>query len=103
MRYHLAMLTIGQLARRVGLRPSALRYYEAEGLLRPSDRTEAGYRLYAPESADTVRLIQPEIKGVVKERTVGDDDRIKVRVEWTEPSGETTSRWFHEDELEAAE
>lgn len=57
----------------------------------------------AIKKGDTVRLIQPEIKGVVKERTVGDDDRIKVRVEWTEPSGETTSRWFHEDELEAAE
>lgn len=52
------MLTIGQLARRAGLRPSALRYYEAEGLLEPAERTEAGYRLYAPEAADTVRLIQ---------------------------------------------
>ncbi len=52
------MLTIGQLARRVGLRPSALRYYEAEGLLAPSGRTEADYRLYAPEAVDTVRLIQ---------------------------------------------
>jgi MerR family copper efflux transcriptional regulator len=52
------MLTIGQLARRVGLRPSALRYYEAEGLLSPSDRTEAGYRLYDPAAADTLRLIQ---------------------------------------------
>jgi MerR family copper efflux transcriptional regulator len=52
------MLTIGQLARQVGLRTSALRYYEAEGLLAPAGRTEASYRLYAPESADTVRLIQ---------------------------------------------
>lgn len=52
------MLTIGQLARRVGLRPSALRYYEAEGLLTPSGRTESDYRLYAPETVDTVRLIQ---------------------------------------------
>lgn len=52
------MLTIGELARQVGLRTSALRYYEAEGLLEPSGRTEAGYRLYAPESVDLVRLIQ---------------------------------------------
>ncbi len=52
------MLTIGELARQVGLRTSALRYYEAEGLLEPAGRTEAGYRLYAPESAATVRLIQ---------------------------------------------
>ena len=41
-------LTIGQLAKRVGLRTSALRYYEQQGLLSPSGRTTAGYRLYAP-------------------------------------------------------
>ena len=52
------MLTIGELSRRVGLRPSALRYYEAEGLLAPSDRTEAGYRLYDEAAADTTRLIR---------------------------------------------
>ncbi len=52
------MLTIGQLAHRVGLRPSALRYYEAEGLLQPAGRTEAGYRLYTPADVDTVRLIR---------------------------------------------
>ncbi|MEZ4515749.1 MAG: MerR family transcriptional regulator [Chloroflexota bacterium] len=52
------MLTIGELAKQTGLRTSALRYYEQEGLLLPADRTEAGYRLYAPESIDTVRLIQ---------------------------------------------
>lgn len=52
------MLTIGELARQVGLRPSALRYYEAEGLLSPSGRTEAGYRLYDPANVATVRLIQ---------------------------------------------
>lgn len=52
------MLTIGELARQVGLRPSALRYYEAEGLLTPSGRTEAGYRLYDATATDTVRLIR---------------------------------------------
>ncbi len=52
------MITIGELARQVGLRPSALRYYEAQGLLEPSGRTEAGYRLYDPATADTLRLIQ---------------------------------------------
>lgn len=56
--YTSGMLTIGELARQVGLRTSALRYYETEGLLEPAGRTEAGYRLYAPQSVDTVRLIQ---------------------------------------------
>jgi DNA-binding transcriptional MerR regulator len=52
------MLTIGELGRQVGLRPSALRYYENEGLLSPVDRTEAGYRLYDAAIVDIVRLIQ---------------------------------------------
>lgn len=52
------MMTIGELAARVGLRTSALRYYEAQGLLEPTERSEAGYRLYSPESVRTVQLIQ---------------------------------------------
>jgi MerR family Zn(II)-responsive transcriptional regulator of zntA len=51
-------LTIGQLARRVGMRTSALRYYEAEGLLMPDARSEAGYRLYRPSAERTLRFIQ---------------------------------------------
>ena len=52
------MLTIGQLANRVGLRTSALRYYEEQGLLTPADRTAAGYRLYDPQAEGTLRFIQ---------------------------------------------
>jgi DNA-binding transcriptional MerR regulator len=52
------MLTIGELAKRLGLRPSALRYYEEQGLLAPADRTEAGYRLYDAEAEQTLRFIQ---------------------------------------------
>lgn len=52
------LLTIGQLAKRVGLRPSALRYYEAEGLLAPSAYSEAGYRLYGSDAEETLHFIQ---------------------------------------------
>lgn len=52
------MLTIGQLADRVGMRPSTLRYYEQEGLLVPDGRSEAGYRLYQPEAEQKLRFIQ---------------------------------------------
>lgn len=52
------MLTIGELAKRTGLRTSALRYYEDQGLLQPAERTAAGYRLYAESAEQTVRLIQ---------------------------------------------
>jgi MerR family copper efflux transcriptional regulator len=50
--------TIGQLAKRVGLRTSALRYYEEQGLLHPIGRSKAGYRQYLPESEQTLRFIQ---------------------------------------------
>jgi len=52
------LMTIGELAKRVGLRPSALRYYEEQGLLTPDGRTESGYRLYSPAAEQTLRLIQ---------------------------------------------
>lgn len=52
------MLTIGDLAKKVNLRTSALRYYEDQGLLTPSGRTESGYRLYEASAEDTVRFIQ---------------------------------------------
>jgi DNA-binding transcriptional MerR regulator len=47
------LLTIGELARRAGIAPSALRYYEELGLLPTPDRI-SGQRRY-PESA--VRLV----------------------------------------------
>lgn len=52
------LLTIGQLAERSGLKRSALRFYETQGLLQPAQRTEAGYRLYALEAESQVRFIQ---------------------------------------------
>jgi MerR family copper efflux transcriptional regulator len=51
-------LTIGQLAKRVGLRTSALRYYEEQGLLHHKDRTRSGYRLYDPEAEQILRFIK---------------------------------------------
>src|SRR5689334_17498826 len=53
-----SMLTIGELANRTGLRTSALRYYEDQGLLEPAERTAAGYRLYDESAEQTVRFIQ---------------------------------------------
>jgi DNA-binding transcriptional MerR regulator len=52
------LLTIGQLAKRAGVRPSTLRFYEAEGLLTPSERSESGYRLYSQEDEQALLLIQ---------------------------------------------
>ncbi|MGH2347736.1 MAG: MerR family transcriptional regulator, partial [Chloroflexota bacterium] len=49
-------LTVGELARRTGVSIRTLRYYDEVGLLPPSARTEAGYRLYTPN--DIARLQQ---------------------------------------------
>jgi len=51
-------LTIGQLAERVGMRTSALRYYEEQGLLQSAERSEAGYRLYDNSVERELRFIQ---------------------------------------------
>lgn len=48
------METVGRLARRFGLSRSTLLYYDRIGLLSPSARSAADYRLYAEE--DVVRL-----------------------------------------------
>lgn len=47
---------ISQLAERSGLKPTALRFYEREGLL-PARRSPAGYRLYDEESIERLSFI----------------------------------------------
>ncbi len=53
-----SLLTIGALAHRLGVHPRALRYYERIGLLRPTSRTAAGYRLYSERDAARVEFIR---------------------------------------------
>ena len=50
-------LTIGEVARRVGLRPSALRYYESVGIL-PPPRRISGQRRYEATVLQRVAMIQ---------------------------------------------
>lgn len=51
-------MTVGELARRVGKTPRALRLYEEMGLLEPRGRSEGGFRLYGPEAVDRLVWIQ---------------------------------------------
>lgn len=48
------LLKIGELAKRIGLTIRALHHYEAIGLVTPSARSDAGYRLY--DRRDIARL-----------------------------------------------
>ncbi|MEM8856748.1 MAG: MerR family transcriptional regulator [Chloroflexota bacterium] len=52
------LMTIGRLAKQMGVRTSTLRFYEKEGLIEPDGRSESGYRLYKPEAAEQIQLIQ---------------------------------------------
>jgi MerR family transcriptional regulator, thiopeptide resistance regulator len=49
-------MTVGALAKRIGVSVRTLHYYDEIGLLAPSAHSDAGYRLYTP--ADVVRLQQ---------------------------------------------
>jgi len=48
---------IAEVARRSRFTPATLRYYEDIGLLAPTARTEAGYRLYDETSLERLRFI----------------------------------------------
>jgi MerR family transcriptional regulator, redox-sensitive transcriptional activator SoxR len=50
-------ITIGEVARRTGVAPSAIRYYEAEGLLSNPAR-KGGKRAFAPAVVDHVVVIR---------------------------------------------
>ncbi len=50
--------TIGEFARRVGLNPKTIRYYEQIGLLPQPTRSDVGYRLYSNENIPRLRFIQ---------------------------------------------
>lgn len=52
------LMTIGLLARRVDVTARTLRYYERIGLLTPTTRSAAGYRLYGERDAERVAFIR---------------------------------------------
>ena len=49
---------ISKLARQAAVPVKTIRYYEDVGLLPKPSRTAAGYRLYAPDSADRLQFIK---------------------------------------------
>jgi DNA-binding transcriptional MerR regulator len=50
--------TISALAHSMGLRADTLRYYERVGLLHPTERTAAGYRVYDEDAKERLRFIK---------------------------------------------
>ncbi len=54
----MALVRIGELAKRAGVSTSALRYYEEVGILGPAERSQAGYRAYRPEAVGRLQFVQ---------------------------------------------
>lgn len=50
--------SIGALGRATGVKPTTIRFYEAEGLLPPPLRTEGGHRVYAQTHLDRLGFIR---------------------------------------------
>jgi DNA-binding transcriptional MerR regulator len=49
---------IGEVAKATGLSIDTIRYYEKEGLLTHSGRTEGGFRLFGPSQIDSLKFIR---------------------------------------------
>lgn len=52
------MLSIGEVARLVGVSVETVRFYEREGLLAEPDRKSSGYRQYEVEAVERLRFIK---------------------------------------------
>ncbi|MEU6488426.1 MerR family transcriptional regulator [Streptomyces sp. NPDC046887] len=79
-----ALLDITEVARRTGVAPSALRYYERLGLLEPAGR-RGQRRTYAPSAIDRIALIlNARATGFslteLAEVLAGDPERARARV-----------------------
>lgn len=82
------LMSIGQIARAMGLATTALRYYERQGVLIPTARSQAGYRMYdrrAVEQLGFIRAAQAvgfklEDIRVLLDLEDGEERRCKVEV-----------------------
>lgn len=79
---------IGELARSVGLETSAIRYYEAHGIVPEPPRTAAGYRDYNDDDVELLRLVRrlrslelplDDVREIVSLRTDGQAPCVQVR------------------------
>jgi DNA-binding transcriptional MerR regulator len=83
-----ATFRIGELARRVGTTPRAVRYYEELGLLPGRDRLEGGHRLYDGHDEERLRQLLHirTLLGLslveLREWMDAEDARARLRERW---------------------
>lgn len=87
--YMNGQITIGQLAREVGIPAKTIRYYEEIKLLKPAKRADNRYRLYSNEDVIRLSLIKQgralglsldEVKGLVEEGLDGSCEDLKESI-----------------------
>jgi MerR family transcriptional regulator, redox-sensitive transcriptional activator SoxR len=79
-------LSIGEVARRVGVRPSAIRFYESAGLLAPPERS-SGWRSYEPSVVERLQVIRSA-------REIGFSlDEIRQLLDGFSPDVPPSERW----------
>jgi MerR family transcriptional regulator, redox-sensitive transcriptional activator SoxR len=94
-------VTIGEVAERTGVSVSALRYYEAEGLLR-STRTEGGQRRYNRDVIRRVSFVRIAQQVGLSLEEIRDslnslpDDRTPTKRDWAVLSNRWSSRLDHQ-------
>lgn len=52
------MARIGQVARETGLSIDTIRFYEKQGLLKHSGRTEGGFRVFGPDQIKNLKFVR---------------------------------------------
>lgn len=52
------MLSIGEVAKKTGLKVPTIRFYEQEGLIGPPPRTASGRRLYADKDVRSLTFVR---------------------------------------------
>jgi DNA-binding transcriptional MerR regulator len=86
------LLSIGQVAKRTGIRVKTLRFYADEGIVPPSERTASGYRLYDEADVQRLELVRslreaglglPAIRSVLA-RDLSLADALRLRLEAVE-------------------
>jgi DNA-binding transcriptional MerR regulator len=82
-------LKVSEVARQAGVSADAIRYYEGLGLLRPAERTAAGYRQFDGEAVRRIHFIKDAQSLGLKLTEIG--ELLKIQDDGACPCGHTKS------------
>jgi MerR family mercuric resistance operon transcriptional regulator len=104
-------LTISQVAKRGGVNIQTIRYYERQGLLAPTSRTEAAYRIFSAESVRRIRFIKraqelgfslKEIKDLLSLRIDAHTTQADIRTRTQTKIADVEQKIFHLQAIHAS-